>query len=93
MDKKQEKRENVVLLLSLAVIVLVVVALAVVGFLMINKPVEVVQGQAEASSVKISGKFATVRKNTIWRIVVFSETLIFASFSAFVQFFKVIWLT
>ena len=56
MDKKQEKRENVVLLLSLAVIVLVVVALAVVGFLMINKPVEVVQGQAEASSVKISGK-------------------------------------
>ena len=56
MDKKQEKRENVVLLLSLAVIVLVVVALAVVGFLMINKPVEVVQGKAEASSVKISGK-------------------------------------
>ncbi len=56
MDKKQEKRENVVLLLSLAVIVLVVVALAVVGFLMKNKPVEVVQGQAEASSVKISGK-------------------------------------
>ena len=56
MDKKQEKRENVVLLLSLAVIVIVVVALAVVGFLMINKPIEVVQGKAEASSVKISGK-------------------------------------
>ena len=44
------------LLISLAVIILVVVILSVVGFVFINEPVEVVQGQAEATTVKISGK-------------------------------------
>ncbi|MBQ2838701.1 MAG: efflux RND transporter periplasmic adaptor subunit [Muribaculaceae bacterium] len=56
MDTNQEKRENKVLLISLAVIILMVVTLAVIGFMFINEPTEVVQGQAEATTVKISGK-------------------------------------
>ena len=56
METRKEKRENKMLLISLAVIILVVVILSVVGFVFINEPVEVVQGQAEATTVKISGK-------------------------------------
>lgn len=50
------KRENNLLIISLAVIILVVVLLAIVGFMLINEPKEVVQGQAEATTIKISGK-------------------------------------
>lgn len=56
METRKEKRENKMILISLAVIILVVVILSVVGFVFINEPVEVVQGQAEATTVKISGK-------------------------------------
>lgn len=56
METRKEKRENKMLLISLAVIILVVVILSVVGFVFINEPVEVVQGQVEATTVKISGK-------------------------------------
>lgn len=56
METRDEKRENKMLLISLAIIILVVVILSVVGFVFINEPVEVVQGQAEATTVKISGK-------------------------------------
>ncbi len=56
MDTNQEKRENKVLLISLAVILCVVVGLAIVGFLFINEPKEYIQGQAEATTIKISGK-------------------------------------
>ncbi len=51
-----ERRENRALLVSLVVILVVVAALAVVGFVFINEPVEVIQGQAEATTVKVSGK-------------------------------------
>ena len=56
METNQVKRENNMLIISLAVIILVVVLLAIVGFMLINEPREVVQGQAEATTVKISGK-------------------------------------
>lgn len=56
METNQVKRENNLLIISLAVIILVVVLLAIVGFVLINEPKEVVQGQAEATTVKISGK-------------------------------------
>ena len=56
METRDEKRENKMLLISLAIIILVVVILSVVGFVFINEPVEVVQGQAEATEVKVSGK-------------------------------------
>lgn len=56
METNQERDESKILLISLCVIILVVVILAVVGFLLINKPKEVIQGQVEATAIKISGK-------------------------------------
>ena len=56
MGTKEEKRENRVLLISLGVILLVIAALAYVGFMRINPPEEIIQGQAEATTVKVSGK-------------------------------------
>ena len=56
METTEEKRENRLLLISLGVILVVVVILAVVGFVVINKPVDCIQGQAEATAVKVSGK-------------------------------------
>lgn len=56
MEGIDERRENRTLLVSLVVILAAVAALAVVGFWCVNVPAEVVQGQAEATVVKISGK-------------------------------------
>ena len=56
METNEEKRENRMLLISLGVILVAVAVLAVVGFMFINKPVEYIQGQAEATAVKVSGK-------------------------------------
>lgn len=56
METNQERDESKILLISLCVIILVVVILAVVGFLLIDKPKEVIQGQVEATAIKISGK-------------------------------------
>ena len=55
MGTREEKRENRVLLISLGVILLVIAALAYVGFMRINPPEEIIQGQAEATTIKISG--------------------------------------
>ncbi len=51
-----EQRENRILMVSLGVLFLICVALAVIGFCFINKPDEIVEGQADATSIKISGK-------------------------------------
>lgn len=56
METNEEKRENRVLLISLGGILVMIIAVAVVGFMFINEPVEYVQGQAEATEVKVSGK-------------------------------------
>ena len=56
METNQERDESKILLISLCVIILVVVILAVVGFLLIDKPKEVIQGQVEATAIKVSGK-------------------------------------
>lgn len=56
METNQVRDESKILLISLCVIILVVVILAVVGFLLIDKPKEVIQGQVEATAIKISGK-------------------------------------
>lgn len=56
METNEVRDESKILLISLCVIILVVVILAVVGFLLINKPKEVIQGQVEATAIKISGK-------------------------------------
>lgn len=56
MMSKEEKMENRTLLISLGGVVIVVAVLAILGFLFINKPAEIIQGQAEATSVRVSGK-------------------------------------
>lgn len=56
METSVEKRENRILLISLGAILVALVVIAVVGFLCVNTPKEFVQGQAEATVVKVSGK-------------------------------------
>lgn len=51
-----EQRENRVLLLALGLITVAVIILAIVGFGFLNHPDEIVEGQADATSVRISGK-------------------------------------
>lgn len=54
--KTAEQKENRALLVAMGVVVLGVIALAIIGFVFLNHPDEVVEGQAEATSVRISGK-------------------------------------
>lgn len=55
-NNQSEKRASRSLLISLAVVVLVVLAVAVAGFLFMNKPDYFIEGQAEGTTVRISGK-------------------------------------
>ncbi len=52
----EQKKENRVLISALGLVVIVVAALAIIGFLFINKPPQIIEGQAEATSVRVSGK-------------------------------------
>lgn len=51
-----EQRENRALLIAMSVIVVAAIVLAIIGFIFLGQPDEIVQGQAEATSVRISGK-------------------------------------
>lgn len=51
-----EKKENKALVASVLFVVLGVIVMAIIGFLFLNEPPEIIEGQAEATSVKISGK-------------------------------------
>ncbi len=53
---KEQKKENRTLLFAMGGVVLVVAILAIIGFFFINKPAEILEGQAEATSVRVSGK-------------------------------------
>ena len=50
-----EKKENRRLISALAIVVILVAILSVTGFLLIKEPPEIIEGQAEATSVRISG--------------------------------------
>ena len=52
----EAKKENRLLLSALGIIMVAVAALAIIGFLFLNKPAEILEGQAEATSVRVSGK-------------------------------------
>lgn len=52
----EQKKENRTLLGALGFIVLAVAVLAIIGFLFLNKPADILEGQAEATSVRVSGK-------------------------------------
>ena len=50
------RRENRVLMFAMLIVILVVIGLAIVGFLFLEHPDNLLQGQADATSVRISGK-------------------------------------
>ena len=52
----EAKKENKTLMGAFATVVVVVALLAIVGFLFLNKPDEIIEGQADATAVRISGK-------------------------------------
>lgn len=52
----EQKKENRTLISALGIIIIAVAALAIVGFLCLNKPAKLLEGQAEATSVRVSGK-------------------------------------
>lgn len=51
-----EQKENKALLLALGIVVVACIVLAVIGFVFLDKPAEIVEGQADATSVRISGR-------------------------------------
>lgn len=55
-DSIAVKKENRNLMLALAIVVVALIVLAIVGFLFMEEPDNVIEGQADATSVKISGK-------------------------------------
>lgn len=55
-NQTPEQRESRTLMLALAVLTIAVIVLAIIGFLCLNTPADTIEGQAEATSVKISGK-------------------------------------
>lgn len=55
-QQTQEQKENRALLFSMGLVVVAVIVLAIIGFVFMNHPDEIVEGQADATSVRISGK-------------------------------------
>ncbi len=51
-----EKRENRTLMMALLCLVVAVIVFAIIGFVMLKKPAEIIEGQADAASVRVSGK-------------------------------------
>lgn len=51
-----EKRAEKGLLITMGIVILVVIVFAIVGFLFLNKPPEIIEGQVDGTTVKVSGK-------------------------------------
>jgi len=54
--RQQEKKESRLLMIALAVLLIGATVLAIIGFLCLREPDDFIEGQADATSVKISGK-------------------------------------
>jgi len=52
----ETRKENKKLMGTFAIIIVVVALMAIFGFLFLNKPAEIIEGQADATAVRISGK-------------------------------------
>lgn len=52
----EAKKENRTLMGAFGLIVVVVAAMAIAGFLFLNKPAVIIEGQADATAVRVSGK-------------------------------------
>ncbi len=55
-NKQAVARESRALAVALAVVIVATAALAIIGFCFMNRPDELIEGQADATSVRISGK-------------------------------------
>ena len=55
-NSSAERRESRALALALVIVICATVALAIIGFCFLNQPDEIIEGQADATSVRISGK-------------------------------------
>lgn len=51
-----EKGKKSALFTALAIVIVGVIVLAIIGFLFLNPPSEIIEGQAEATTVRVSGK-------------------------------------
>ncbi len=57
-NNKDVRNANRALLVTMAAVVVVVAIVAIFGFACLNKPNDIVEGQVEGSSVRVSGKLA-----------------------------------
>lgn len=55
-SRTEQKRESRLLMIALLCLTIAVIALAVIGFFFLKQPADIIEGQAEATSVRISGK-------------------------------------
>lgn len=53
---KSESKANRALLITMGVVVIAAIALAIIGFLFLNRPPEIIEGQAEGTTVRVAGK-------------------------------------
>ena len=56
MDNIEVKKKDRTLLVGLAIVIVIMVCLCIAGIFLVNPPEETVQGQVEATNVRISGK-------------------------------------
>ena len=56
--REEERRSSRTLLISMCIIILAVAVIAIIGFLFLNRPDNLLEGQVDGSSVRVSGKLA-----------------------------------
>lgn len=55
-DTQNVKKTERSLLITMAIVVAAAAVIAIIGFIFMNKPVDIIEGQAEGTTVRISGK-------------------------------------
>ena len=55
-DTSNAKKTERSLLLTMGIVIVVVAIIAIIGFVFMNKPADIIEGQAEGTTVRISGK-------------------------------------
>ena len=58
MEDKNEAKENRLLLTAIGFVIIAAIAIAVIGFVFLKTPAEIIEGQAEGTTVRVSGKLA-----------------------------------
>lgn len=55
-DTSNAKKAERSLLVTMGIVIVVVAVIAIIGFVFMNKPADIIEGQAEGATVRISGK-------------------------------------